>query len=180
MPDAALSQALQEAYASAPSKQIILHTLELRHPAFVDGLGQTTAIRVVRDTADLDARLESSATLNGGEMVRFIAMGFELDLPPVDTLPVPEITVTLDNVSREIVRHLDAAAESQTVIVVTYRPYLSTDLQGPQMDPPIHLVLTEVEADIFRITGRARMLDVGNKAFPGISYTAKTFPGLTR
>ena len=180
MPDAALSQALQEAYASAPSEQIILHTLELRHPAFVDGLGQTTAIRVVRDTADLDARLESSATLNGGEMVRFIAMGFELDLPPVDTLPVPEITVTLDNVSREIVRHLDAAAESQAVIVVTYRPYLSTDLQGPQMDPPIHLVLTEVEADIFRITGRARMLDVGNKAFPGINYTAKTFPGLTR
>jgi len=102
------------------------------------------------------------------------------DLPPVDTLPVPEITVTLDNVSREIVRHLDAAAESQAVIEVTYRPYLSTDLEGPQMDPPIHLVLTEVEADIFRITGRARMLDVGNKSFPGISYTAKTFPGLTR
>ncbi len=48
------------------------------------------------------------------------------------------------------------------------------------MDPPIHLVLTEVEADIFRVTGRARMLDVGNKAFPGTSYTAKTFPGLTR
>ena len=76
--------------------------------------------------------------------------------------------------------HLDAAAESQSVIEVTYRPYLSTDLEGPQMDPPIHLVLTEVEADIFRVTGRARMLDVGNKAFPGISYTAKTFPGLTR
>jgi hypothetical protein len=180
MPDTALSQALKEAYASAPSDQIILHTLELRHPAFVDELGQTTAIRVVRDTAYLDVRLEASAALNGGEMVRFIAMGFELDLPPVDTLPVPEITVTLDNVSREIVRHLDAAAESQAVIEVTYRPYLSTDLEGPQMDPPIHLVLTEVEADIFRITGGARMLDVGNKSFPGISYTAKTFPGLTR
>ncbi len=27
---------------------------------------------------------------------------------------------------------------------------------------------------------RHHMLDVGNKAFPGISYTAKTFPGLTR
>jgi hypothetical protein len=48
------------------------------------------------------------------------------------------------------------------------------------MDPPIPLVLTEVEADIFRITGRARILDVGNESFPGISFTAKTFPGLTR
>ena len=180
MPNAALSEAIKEAYASAPSEQIILHTLELRHPAFVDEAGQPVAIRVVRDTSDLWARLESQAPLQAGERVQFVAMGFELDLPPVDTMPVPEITVTLDNVSREIVRHLDAAAESQSVIEVTYRPYLSTDLEGPQMDPPIHLVLTEVEADIFRVTGRARMLDVGNKAFPGTSYTAKTFPGLTR
>jgi hypothetical protein len=36
------------------------------------------------------------------------------------------------------------------------------------------------EADIFRITGRPRMLDVGSKSFPGVGYTAKTFPGLTR
>ena len=64
--------------------------------------------------------------------------------------------------------------------VVAGLPKTGRDLEGPQMDPPIHLVLTEVEADIFRVTGRARMLDVGNKAFPGISYTAKTFPGLTR
>jgi hypothetical protein len=165
MPNTALSEAIKEAYASAPSDQVILHTLELRHPAFVDDAGQTVAIRVVRDTGDLWARLESQAPLQANERVQFVAMGFELDLPPVD---------------REIVRHLDAAAESQSVIEVTYRPYLSTDLEGPQMDPPIHLVLTEVEADIFRVTGRARMLDVGNKAFPGISYTAKTFPGLTR
>jgi len=180
MPNAALSEAIKEAYASAPSDQIILHTLELRHPAFLDESGSSTAIRVVRDHLDLIARLEDSAPIQGGETVRFVAMGFELDLPPVDTMPVPEISVTLDNVSREIVRHLDAAAESQSVIEVTYRPYLSSDLEGPQMDPPIHLVLTEVEADIFRVTGRARMLDIGNKAFPGLIYSAKSFPGLTR
>jgi hypothetical protein len=180
MPNPALSQAIKEAYASAPSEQIILHTLELRHPAFFDDAGNPTAIRVVRDHVDLLARLEASAPIQASEIVRFIAMGFELDLPPVDTMPVPEISVTLDNVSREIVKHLDAAAESQSVIEVTYRPYLSTDLEGPQMDPPIHLVLTEVEADIFRVSGRARMLDIGNKAFPGVIYSAKSFPGLTR
>lgn len=180
MPDPALSQAIREAYAARPAEVVILHTLELRHPAFRDEAGNPTAIRVVRDTSDLWARLEGSAPLDAGEVVRFVAMGFELDLPPVDTMPVPEITVTLDNVSREIVKHLDAAVESQAVIEVTYRPYLSIDLEGPQMDPPIHLVLTEVEADVFRVTGRARMLDIGNKAFPGVAYTAKNFPGLTR
>ena len=78
MPNTALSEAIKEAYASAPSEQIILHTLELRHPAFVDETGQLVAIRVVRDTGDLWARLESQAPLQAGERVQFVAMGFEL------------------------------------------------------------------------------------------------------
>jgi hypothetical protein len=180
MPDPSLSAAIREAYAAAPADTVILHTLELRHPSFLDDDGQPTAIRVVRDHVDLMARLEADAPVDGGLVVRFVAMGFELELPPVDTAPVPEIAVTLDNVSREIVRHLDAASTSQDKIEVTYRPYLSTDLEGPQMDPPITLILTEVEADVFRITGRARMLDIGNKAFPAETYTARRFPGLTR
>jgi len=69
---------------------------------------------------------------------------------------------------------------TQDKIEITYRPYLSTDLEGPQMDPPITLILTEVEANALKITGRARMLDIGNKAFPAEIYTAKRFPGLAR
>lgn len=33
MPDATLSQAIQEAYASAPASEVIYHTLEFRHAA---------------------------------------------------------------------------------------------------------------------------------------------------
>jgi hypothetical protein len=180
MPDASLSDAIREAYASAPSDVVILHTLELRHPDFKNESGVTTAIRVVRDQQDLFARLEASAPLNPSETVRFVAMGFDLDLPPVDIAPVPEVVLTLDNVSREIVKHLDAASESEASIEVTYRPYLSNDVEGPQMDPPITLVLTEVEADVMRVTARARMVDIGNKAFPGRLYTSTEFPGLAR
>lgn len=36
MTDNTLSEALKEAYASALSNVVILHTLELRHPAFKD------------------------------------------------------------------------------------------------------------------------------------------------
>ena len=180
MPDPALSEAIQEAYAHAPTDAIILHTLELRHPDFRDDSGNPTAIRVVRDQKDLEARLELEAPMDSGEWVTFVAMGFELDLPAVDTTPLPEIVVTLDNVSREIVRYLDVAAESQSFIEITYRPYLSNDLDGPQMDPPITLVLSEVEVDVQRVTARARMMDIGNKAFPSRTYTAREFPGLTR
>ena len=86
MPDPALSQAIKEAYAAAPSDVVILHTLELRHPAFVDDAGEPTAIRVVRDHADLTARLEPGAPLDGGAMVTFIAMAFDLSQPPVDRM----------------------------------------------------------------------------------------------
>ena len=77
MPNNALSEALREAYASAPSDVVILHTLELRHPSFIDDNGLPMAIRVVRDNQNLTARMEGTAPLNAGEMVEFIAMGFD-------------------------------------------------------------------------------------------------------
>ena len=174
MPDPSLSQALREAFASAPSDTVILDTLEIWHPSF------TEPIRVVRDHADLTARLEAGAPRDGGRKVTFTALAFDVSPPPVDTAPVPEITLSLDNVGQQLADALEAAAISQDVIEVTWRPYLSTDLEGPHMDPPITLTLTEVEADTLRVTGRARMLDIGNKAFPFITYTARRFPGLAR
>jgi hypothetical protein len=60
MPNSALNVAIREAYASAPSDIVILHTLELRHPDFRDDEGQSIAVRLVRDHQDLSAKLEDS------------------------------------------------------------------------------------------------------------------------
>ena len=97
---------MKEAYASAPSDVVILHTLELRHPSFKDALGAPTAIRVVRDYQDHLCVLEDSAPLDAGQAVLFIAMAFDLALPPVNNALTPEITVTIDNVSTEMIRYL--------------------------------------------------------------------------
>lgn len=61
-----------------------------------------------------------------------------------------------------------------------YRPYLSTDLSVPQMIPPLTLVLSDVQANITKITAKARMMDIGNRSFPNENYTPKRFAGLTR
>jgi len=180
MLDPTLNAAITEACASAPGDIVILHTLELRHPDFKDDNDQPIAVRLVRDHQDLTVKLEGTTPLNADEYVTFIAMGFDLELSSVDTSPVPEITVTIDNVSRELIKHLDAAAESAEKIEITYRPYLSNDLSEPQMDLPITLILSEVEADVSHVVGRTRMLDIGNKSFPSETYTATHFPGLTR
>jgi len=202
------SQAIKEAYASCPSNEVQLDTLELIHPAFLDDLGSPTAIRVVRNYADtqtwlnldaaavqpvldalppdqlelvgLVARLEDSAPLDAGSLVSWTALAFELDRPPVDETPVPEITVKLDNVSREISRYLTDAATSNDYVTCRYRPYLmSTALDGPEMDPPLVFVLTEIQVSTV-ISAKGRLEDAAARNFPNENYTTAKFPGLIR
>ena len=138
MSNTALSEAIKEAYASCPSDIFIYHTLEIKHSDFVDDDGNPTTIRLVQGFKNITAKLEN------GEKVEFLAMCFDLELPPVDTSAVPEISIEIDNVSREIIKHLDNAASSQHKTELIYRPYLSTDLDTPQMVPPVSLTVTEV------------------------------------
>lgn len=172
MPDPALSAAIREAYASAPSDVVILHTLELRHPSF------DQPIRVVNDHKDLTARLEPTAPQNPGEDVLFVRFAFRFSLPDVMSTGMPEIEIEIDNLAPEIISYMDTAAQTEQLIEVTYRPYLSTDLKSPQMDPPLTLVLHDVEATIFTVRGRASFGDFGNRRFPNQLYDAQRFPGL--
>ncbi len=174
MPDSSLSAAIKEAYATAPAGQVILHTLEFRHPSF------STPIRVVRDYQDLSAKLESSAPVDASTYVTFIAMAFDITLPEVQTSAVPEIVITLDNVSQDIEANLALAVASPYSIDVTYRPYLNVDLTTPQMNPPLTMSLTQVDATDYQVTARATFGDLSNRQFPGQNYTADRFGGLVR
>lgn len=202
MPDPNLQQAIREAYASAPAGVVTLDTIEIRHASF------TQPIRVVRNHPDtatwltlggsavqavldgmtsdevdlvgLVARLEDGAPENAGEMVAFIALAFDMELPPVKNTAMPEMMLTMDNVGMEISDALNEAATSETTIEATYRAFLSTDIEGPQNDPPLNLTLSEAEATPMQATARARISNMGNRAFPSKTYTAKSNPGLAR
>lgn len=205
MADPSLSEALAEARASCPSRVTELHTLELRHPAFaVEGGGG--AVRVVRNHPDqktwlglggaqvqavldglddqtrsrvgLVARLEADAPVDPGAMVAWIAIAFELVLPEVSSSPVPQLTLTLDNVGRELMDKIEAAVETQESITVAYRPYLSTDISGPQMDPPLELTLSSVNCTPTSVVARAQMANLVGRSFPRRTYRAKDWPGL--
>lgn len=180
MPDTTLSAAIKEAYASAPSDDVILHTLEFRHPAFVDELGNPTAIRVVRDHVPMVATLEASAPLDPGMAVMFLGYSFEFVLPTVEPSASPEMVITIDNVSAEIENNLSLSVASPYMIEVTYRAYLASDLSGPQNDPPMTLTVQRINANDFRVTGRASFGDLANRQFPNDDYTVERFPGLNR
>lgn len=172
MPDSTLSEAIKEAYASAPSDVIIYHTLEIWHSAF------TNPIYVVRDHSALLATIEPTAARNAGDEVTFIAFAFDIVPPDQDKSGVPQCVIEFDNVSREILANIDLAMGSTSPITVIYRAYLSDDLSGPENDPPLELQLMSITADPFRIRAVAGFGSLSNLRFPKLDYTAEVFPGL--
>ena len=172
MSDPTLSAALKEAYASAPTDEIIYPTLEIWHQNF------TTPIRVVNAVKNIRATLESTAPRNPGESVTFTAFAFSFKKPDVSADGSPTLTIEIDNVSRQILTELQPAAVSSGEITVIYREYLLSDLSAPQNDPPIVLTITNISATVTRVTATATLGNYNNRKFPGLVYDAQKFPGL--
>lgn len=175
------SEALAAAYASAPEDEVILATLEFRHATFVDpATGQPFAIRVVNDHEPLTAGLEADAVLDPGATVEFKPCYFSLVLPnETDSGATPELSVTVDNIARELMVYLERAKETRSPVYVTWRPYLASDTTGPHMLPVLTLSMRSVSCTMSTVTGRAGFADLTNKRFPSLEYTPKNFPGLS-
>lgn len=172
MADPTLDAAIKQAYASAPSNDVILHTLEIYHPTFA------SPIRVVRDTADFTATLEASAPRNPSASVTFVGYSFDIVPPDVSDKALPQCVIEIDNVSRDILANVEAAMGSTELITAIYRAYLASDTSGPQNDPPLTLTIFQITANLFRIRATAGFPDLMNRRFPKLEYTAETFPGL--
>jgi hypothetical protein len=144
----------------------------LRHTAF------SSPIRVVRDYSDLTATLESTAPEDPSTEVTFTAFAFDFKKPEIGTDGVPQLTIEIDNVSREIVANIELAVATEDVVEATYREYISSDLTNPQNDPPMHMKILSINADIFKVSAVAGFGDFSNKLWPREKYDADRFPGL--
>lgn len=168
MPNAALTAALKEAYARAPSNVVYLNTLEIAHPSVASKY-------IVRDRKDWNLTLEG-----GGGVKTFKACPFRFSLPASGDNGIQNLNIAIDNVDREISDFINTVKESVNPVSVIYRPYLSTDTTTPQMNPPLVLTLGNIVITAVQITGRASFADIINKPFPHPSeiYTRERFPSL--
>ena len=167
------SQALAEAYASASIDEIIYHTIEISHPSF------TSPVYLVQGNDDVVGRIDVGADTNSGQVVQFIGAPWDFKLPEVAEDTLPQLELTLGNVSREITTHLKSAAQQPSPIKLIYRVYTdSTLLDGPQIDPPLSLEITSATADVYQVTCTANMENVFNSRFPSKFYDQKSFPSL--
>lgn len=176
------SQAIQEAYATAPSNEVILHTLELRHPSL------TTAIRIVADYGDSAVieeeqvyghylRIEEDAPLNSGQMVFFQACMFDFELPEQKINTVPQISVSIDNVTRELMQYVDSIVIQQSSLDLTYREYLYSDKESTQFVLS-GLSMRRISCNLTKVTGIAEFSDLVNRSFPTLVYRPEEYRGL--
>jgi len=173
MPDPTMSEVVAEAYASNPVGVVVWETLEIWHPVFAQ------PIRVVADRVALDARIEAGAARNAGEVVTFAPYPFTAVPPDMQSTSIPQATIEIDNVTREIGQQLDAAIIAGETTVVIWRSYLS----GHQMDGPEHVPPLQMEVKAVSMPGTKVVVTVGfrdllNQAFPALVYDTEVFAGL--
>lgn len=183
------SEALEEAYASAPAGVVAWDTLELRHPLldrtyrFVldegEKIGETDADEH-GNTQDIYGRLlriEEDADEDAGELVEFIATAFEVRLPASEADRPPEMSIILDNVSGDLMKAMGPAASSGEPVEVTYREYLSDD------PDTVHYRLTglslkKVGVTTLRVEGKISFMGLHSRSFPNAPYNRTENPTL--
>ena len=166
MPNSALKAAIKEAYASVPTDRYVIETLELFHPSLVE------RIYLAKSREDLTLTLENST------VKVFTGCGFRLSLPATGDSGIQELAISFDNVDRRISTFIEQAKNFSAPVEVIYRPYLSTNLTTPQIDPPLRLFMRGIKVTIFEVSGRGSFADMRNKTWPNEKCTRLRFPSL--
>lgn len=180
------SAALEEAYASAPADEYVVHTLELIHPAFEDEGGNADSVRIALDDRDWDLTLEANAPLFGGQTKTFSRLALQVSLPEQSESGMGSLKMSLDNVPRSIWPKLQAAAKVRASAQVIYREWVAvrslvTGDYTPSAAPDLiidQLTMRLVTATVLRLEGNATFVDLLNKGFPRMKFDADTYPGL--
>lgn len=166
-----ISDELRRIYASAPSDRHYVETLELAHPLFPQ------TYYVANDVRAWAFKLTAAAPTS----TTFQPVRFAVTLPAMDARGQQDLQMAIDNVGREAMDAIEAAAADPTKhIAVTYRVYLDLADSVPQIDPPLVLALQSIIVTNDAITGTATRADVLNRPFPSELYRADTYPGLDR
>lgn len=161
-----LTEAIREAYAIAPSTVVIYDTLEIRQ------VGVQDSYYLVRSRLPIRARDED------GIWHDFEPAGFQFSLPAANEEGFRSLNLSIDNIDRRVTDFVEAARQSTVPVEVIYRPFLSTDLRQPHMDPPLVLYLKDLQIIAMQVNGRATFKDITNKKFPKELYTRERFPSL--
>ena len=109
----------------------------------------------------------------------FTAYAFNVIPPDLSATSLPQCSIEIDNISREIMAQVDLAILQTDKITVIYRQYLSNALsEGPQNDPPLEMEIITMSANPLRLSATAGFTNLLDKRFPALDYSLEIFAGL--
>lgn len=155
---------LAEVYASAPTDEVIIPTLEIAVPGLAP-------IRICTGFEDHLLGVD-------GVMTLFEAGSLSITLPTVNaTSGQQTLQFGVANVNGIAQQHIDAALESGQATTLIYREYLSSDKTQPARRPYV-MVLSGGTLEGGEAVFEASYYDLLNTAWPRERYTAETAPGI--
>ena len=153
---------LSVVYASAPTNELIIPTLEIQLPE-----------RWVRICASFEDQLLGV----NGEMVWFEAGSLSITLPSKNSTSVQTLTFGVPAIDGAIQRYVDEALEADLEVKLIYREYLESDKSAPSRAPTVMTIRGGIFEDV-EAQFEAGYYDILNTAWPRPRYTADTAPGI--
>lgn len=165
-----ISDELKRVYASAPDDLYYYETLTLEHSGLTGGVYYLTNV-----AGGFSGQLEDATP------VTYTYFPFTAIPPSSEEENNLNLQVGLDNAARELMDELESMANNPIEpIIVTYRVYLSNDLNTVQNDPPLKLEVLSVRAQQLTVSFNAGLSNLRRRKFPATIYDLDRFPGLTR
>lgn len=179
-PDArpTLQEAMEEAYASAPSDLIMLAAMEVWHPAFIAPLRVVNWPVVGNELVEFRCRHEAGAPRDPGGEVSYHGFPFEI-VPPESSHSTEgyfKIKVSLYN---DFDKELMEAAMNPGVIRAIFRQYVKgRELEGPVAAWP-DITISSPRRQGADIVADGSILGWMAKPFGGL-YLPSDYPGLAQ
>lgn len=161
---------MAEAYASNDVKGDLLLTLEFDHITFPEPL------RFVQGTRVKDLYETVTLPVPGNPAAIFTVVDFSWQRPGQEEGGTTKAKIRVDNVSRALQEALRAAVASDEAFEVTYREYLTTDPNNPEIYVGLRMGTVTVTA--LSASGDLYYEEIEMKAFPGRTYDLDTYPAL--
>ncbi len=171
-----LTSAMEEAYASAPANVVLFHTLELYHATFGGPVLILTGEEGVEPASTISLFAEATAW-RPAMWCDFTALAFDVTPPGYDDDGPTPAKVRIDGVSDLLFPFIEAAAGAANTISVIYRTYRS-DVRFEPGDVIAGLKMRQVVVTATSVEGALSFDEVGEQAFPRVTYNLDDYPGL--
>lgn len=104
----------------------------------------------------------------------YVAYPFTITLPQETDERPPDVTLTIDNVDRQIV---EAIRSIDTAPTVTIQVVMASDPDTVEAGP-FTMTLEDVQYDAFQVTGRLGFEKILDEPFPADRFMPNTYPAL--